>query len=78
MGLDKFTPDEHIIHVQLHILPDVVLEDFIYEMLIGCTYIFQTKWHDPVTEKILINDKGNLFLILKSHSDLVIVKKRHP
>lgn len=40
VGLDNFTLDEHIIHEHLHVLPDLVFENFIYKVLISYTYNF--------------------------------------
>lgn len=46
-----------------------------YEAQIGYTCIFQAKQHDPLLEKVLLNDESSLLLIFRNHPDLVLVGK---
>ena len=39
VGSRGFALDKHVVHIQLHVLSDLILEYFIYEALIIHTYI---------------------------------------
>lgn len=72
MMISLSTFDKHIINVHLHISINLVLEYFINEALIGCTYIFQTKQHYFITVQIFVVDEYCFLLILEGYLDLVI------
>lgn len=48
MLLHPLTFHQHIIDIELHIIVDLVLEDFVDEVLISSSYILQAKVHDLV------------------------------
>ena len=64
--------DKHVIHIDLHIVANLVFECLVDEPLIGCPGILQPEGHDPIAIQPPISDKCYLFLIVRCHCDLVI------
>jgi hypothetical protein len=69
------TLDEHIVYIDPNRLPYHVLEHFGDHSLIGCSYIFQIKWHHLVAICPSWCDEGRLVLIGGIHWNLMIALK---
>lgn len=65
--------DKHVTYAYLHVLPDLIFEDFILQVLVSGTYIFKTKWNDPVTKKILVSNKTSFFFVFGNHPKFVTI-----
>lgn len=76
MGSSNFTLNQHIVHVYIHIFSDLVFKNFIYKALVSRGYIFQTKWPDPIIEKILISNKSNIFFSSSSAIQIWLQSKK--
>ena len=58
MVLDSSAFDKHVIHViHLHVLADLLFEDFVDELLVGRTHILQAEGYNLVVKKTLVSDK---------------------
>ena len=66
---------EHVVDIDLHIMIDLVLEDFIDQSLICSPDIFETKRHDFVAVQAFVSDKCRLLLILRCYLDLVVAEE---
>ena len=64
--------DKHIIQKHLYLLPNLLAEHLVYQPLVRCSCVLQTKRHDPVTIEPLAGDKGNPLLIFFCHLYLVV------
>ena len=64
----------HDVSIDLHRSPDMELEHFVHQPLIGCPCILQPEGHEPVVVGPLWSDKGCLLLIWGVRTDLVIPK----
>ena len=66
--LSSPTFEEHIIHVHLCILSDLLFEELVDKSLISCSHIFYAKWYDPIIEKTFVSNKNYFFFIFRSHA----------
>ena len=64
--------DEHVIHVDLHIIVDLIFEYLVDKLLVGCSGIFQSERHDLIAMEPPISDECHLLLIMQWHFDLVV------
>lgn len=67
--------DQNIIHIYLHISTNMIFNDLIEELLIGSTYIFQAKRHNPMIKKISVSNKSYFLFILRYHLNVIITGK---
>jgi len=49
-------------------------EDFVHQSLVGCSYIFKTKWHDLVEVIGVVCDEGGFVHVRCGYGDLVIMR----
>ena len=64
--------DEHVIHVDLHCLANLLLEHHVDEMLIGRSDILKTERHDFIIIQPAVCNEGSVFLVGDMHQNLVI------
>ena len=72
MFLRRDTLGQHVIHIDLHVSPNLPSEYSIYQPLVRCSSIFQSKWHHFVAIQALIRGKRRLFLVCLVHPDLIV------
>ena len=56
----------------MHVAPDLIMEAALHSALIGCSCVFEAKWHRYVAESTKGCDEGCFYLIRFLQSDLVI------
>ena len=61
MIFDFMDFDQHVIHKNLYISANLLMEHLVHEPLISCPDIFKAKWHHLVTKQALVSDKGGFF-----------------
>lgn len=66
------TFDKHVIDINLHVLINLVLENFVDQPLVGSSYIFQTKGYYIIIINTFFDDDSSVLFIFKSHSYLII------
>ena len=69
---------QHVVNVDLNILPDLVHEHLVHEPLICRARIFEAKWHYFIAEEALASNERSFLLIHFVHSDLVVTIRKHP
>ncbi len=62
----------HIVHVDLHISPDMLPKHLVYQTLIGCPGVFQSEWLDLVAIQSLVGYEICLLLVHLMHSYLIV------
>ena len=58
------TLDEQIVNINLHVPSNLLIEHLVYQYLVYCSYVLQSKWHEPVTVQSFTSDEGHFLLIL--------------
>ena len=66
------TLHQHVVNLDLQRSPDLELEHFVHQSLMGCPCVLQPEGHDPVAIGPLQSDKGCLLLIWGVHADMVV------
>ena len=64
---------KHIIDVDLHVVINLIFEDFVDQPLIYSPGIFETKRYDFIAVQAFVGDEHHLLLVLWCHPDLVVV-----
>ena len=67
--------DEHVIHVNLHVVADLVLKYLIDELLVDCPDVLQPERYDPISIQPPVDDEHYLLLVMWYHFDLVVPKE---
>jgi len=49
-------------------------EDFIHQSLVGCSRVFETKWHDLVEVVGVVYDEGSFVHVGCGHGNFVITR----
>ena len=62
---------QHVVHIYLHVLSNLLDEHFVHKPLICYPRILQTERHDLVAKKLLASDEQYLFLVQLFQLDLV-------
>ena len=70
-----FALDEHIIHIYLHVSPNLFIEHFVDQTLVGRSCIFQFEGHYLVAVEPLVADEGSLLLVFLRHFNLVVSRE---
>ena len=66
---------EHVVDIDLHVMIDLILENFINQSLIYDLNIFETERHDFIIVQAFIGNKYHLLLIFGRHPDLIIFRE---
>lgn len=66
MAIGFYTLDKHVIHINLHISFDLVLEDFVDQTLIGGPSILQPKRYHFVAIKPSFSNQDYIFLVFSA------------
>lgn len=61
MSSSDFAFDKHVIHIKLHVLSILAVKNFVVQVLVRVTYIFQIEQHGPITKQPLIIIKTIFF-----------------
>ena len=69
------TLDEHVVHIDRYVPPNLLAEHLVYQSLVCGPRILQTKRHNPVAIVSLAGDEGGLLLILLCHLYLVVFRE---
>ena len=67
--------DQHVVDVHHHVSTDLVLEDLVDKLLIGCLCILQIEGYYLITVHPMVCYEGRILLILRHHPCLVVAKK---
>ena len=70
------TLHQHVVNIDLHCSPDLELEHFVHQSLIGYPCILQPAGHEPIALGPLRSDKGCLLLIWGVHAGLIVPRIR--
>ena len=62
----------HVIHVNLYLMVNYVIEESDHGSLISGPYVLQTKRHDVVHEGSLMCDESCLGFVFFGHFDLIV------
>ena len=66
---------QHIVHVHLHVAPDLVFEVLIDESLVSGSGVLQSEGHYSVAVEALGGHEGGVLLIFGCHPDLIVSGK---
>ena len=70
-----FALNEHVVHIDLYVPPNLLAKHPIYQSLVCGPRILQTERHNPVAIVSLAGDEGGLLLILLCHLYLVVFRE---
>ena len=66
---------QHVVHVDLHIPPNLTCEHLVHWPLIHGVYVLEFEWHHFVTKEALTGNERSFFLIGFIHHDLVVSRE---
>lgn len=72
VGAGKLAFYDHVVNVNLHAPPNLVLEHFVDCFLVCCSSILQPEGHDLVIVDSSVGDEVSVLLIFRSHFDFII------
>lgn len=64
--------DDHVVHIDLDVLADLVLEAGLHAPLAGGTRVLQSEGRGVVAVDTIWCDKGRFLLVLNLHHDLIV------
>jgi hypothetical protein len=70
-----YTRNQHVIHIYLHISPDMVSIHFVDQPLVGSFSILEFESHHLVAVQSPVGDKGSLLLINSMHVNLIVPRE---
>ena len=62
----------HVIHINLYLMVNHVVEESDHGVLISGSYVFQTERHDVIHEGSLMSDESSLGFVFFGHFDLIV------
>lgn len=65
---------QHIINIDLLVIADLILEDYIDKLLVCSSYILQLEGHDFIAIQSFFSDEGSLLLILEYYPNLIVAQ----
>ena len=72
MLLCSLTFNNDVIHIDFHILPNLILQHMVHQQLVCGSSIFYSEGHDCITIETFMCNEGRLFFIFLPHWDLVV------
>lgn len=63
---------QHVIHIDFHVSPKLILEDLVHQPLISCSCILEAEGYYLVAVNAFLGHEGSVLLIVWVHLYLVI------